>query len=212
MIIMNRFVALLQRIGKRLLDLVGSLLFLGLFWPVFLLIALMVREKIGSPVLFKQKRAGLNGKPFTIYKFRTMTEQKDAEGNLLPDEQRLIPFGEFLRKTSLDEIPEFLNVLKGEMSLVGPRPLLVEYMERYSAEQKRRHLVKPGLTGWAQINGRNKISWDERFELDLWYVDHWNLFLDLKIILITVLKVLKREGISADGYATMPEFKGRTKY
>lgn len=201
---------LINRILKRLLDLGVSLIFLSLFFPVYLVIAIMVRKKIGSPVLFRQERAGLNGKPFTIYKFRTMTEQKDEKGNLLPDEKRLVPFGLFLRRTSLDEIPEFFNVLKGEMSLVGPRPLLVEYMERYSPEQKRRHLVKPGITGWAQVNGRNNISWEEKFEYDLWYVDNWNVLVDLKILFITVLKVFKREGINAEGYATMPEFKGET--
>jgi lipopolysaccharide/colanic/teichoic acid biosynthesis glycosyltransferase len=140
-----------------------------------------------------------------------MNDARDERGNLLPDDKRLVPFGSFLRRTSLDEIPEFINVLKGEMSLVGPRPLLVEYMERYSSEQKRRHLVKPGITGWAQINGRNMVSWDERFIMDLWYVDHWNLFIDLKILLKTVIKVLRREGISAEGHATMPEFRGGSK-
>lgn len=200
----NRF----NKIIKRVFDLCGSLIFLCLFSPVMLILALLVRKKIGSPVIFRQKRIGLNGKPFTIYKFRTMTNELDENGKLLPDEKRLVPFGLFLRRTSLDELPEFLNVLKGEMSLVGPRPLLVEYMERYSPEQKRRHLVKPGITGWAQINGRNLLSWEERFKLDLWYVDHWNLFLDIKILFLTVRKVLSREGISAEGHATMPEFKG----
>ncbi len=210
MTVKKRNFMLINRILKRLLDLGVSLIFLSLFFPVYLVIAIMVRKKIGSPVLFRQERAGLNGKPFTIYKFRTMTEQKDEKGNLLPDEKRLVPFGLFLRRTSLDEIPEFFNVLKGEMSLVGPRPLLVEYMERYSPEQKRRHLVKPGITGWAQVNGRNNISWEEKFEYDLWYVDNWNVLVDLKILFITVLKVFKREGINAEGYATMPEFKGET--
>lgn len=210
MTVKKRNFMLINRILKRLLDLGVSLIFLSLFFPVYLVIAIMVRKKIGSPVLFRQERAGLNGKPFTIYKFRTMTEQKDEKGNLLPDEKRLVPFGLFLRRTSLDEIPEFFNVLKGEMSLVGPRPLLVEYMECYSPEQKRRHLVKPGITGWAQVNGRNNISWEEKFEYDLWYVDNWNVLVDLKILFITVLKVFKREGINAEGYATMPEFKGGT--
>lgn len=210
MTVKKRNFMLINRILKRLLDLGVSLIFLSLFFPVYLVIAIMVRKRIGSPVLFRQERAGLNGKPFTIYKFRTMTEQKDEKGNLLPDEKRLVPFGLFLRRTSLDEIPEFFNVLKGEMSLVGPRPLLVEYMERYSPEQKRRHLVKPGITGWAQVNGRNNISWEEKFEYDLWYVDNWNVLVDLKILFITVLKVFKREGINAEGYATMPEFKGET--
>ncbi len=199
--VVNKFI-------KRLFDLCGSLVFLCLFSPVVLVISLMVRKKIGSPVFFCQERTGLNGKPFTIYKFRTMTEEIDEEGKILPDEQRLVSFGSFLRRTSLDELPEFLNVLKGEMSLVGPRPLLIEYMERYSSEQKRRHKVKPGITGWAQINGRNMISWDERFKMDLWYIDHWNLWLDLKILFSTLLIVFKREGISAEGHATMPEFLG----
>lgn len=207
----NKRYLLLNRILKRLLDFGASIIFLCLFSPVYLIIAILVRKKIGSPVFFRQKRAGLNGKPFTIYKFRTMTNQKDDEGNLLSDEERLVPFGVFLRRTSLDEIPEFFNVLKGEMSLVGPRPLLVEYLERYTPEQKRRHLVKPGITGWAQINGRNMISWEERFYYDLWYVDNWNILVDLKILFITVLKVFKREGINAEGCATMPEFKGGTE-
>ena len=211
MIAKKKHLMLLNRMVKRLLDLGASLFFLCLFSPVYLIISIMVRTKIGSPVLFRQERAGLNGKPFTIYKFRTMTDERDREGNLLPDEKRLVPFGEFLRRTSLDEIPEFFNVLKGEMSLVGPRPLLVEYMGRYSPEQKRRHLVKPGITGWAQINGRNMLAWEERFAYDLWYVDNWNILVDLKILLITVFKVLKREGINAEGCATMPEFKGGTE-
>lgn len=207
----NKKLFLLNRFMKRLFDLCGSIVFLVLAAPLFLLISVLVRKKIGSLVFFRQKRTGLNGKIFSIYKFRTMNDARDERGNLLPDDKRLVPFGSFLRRTSLDEIPEFINVLKGEMSLVGPRPLLVEYMERYSSEQKRRHLVKPGITGWAQINGRNMVSWDERFIMDLWYVDHWNLFIDLKILLKTVIKVLRREGISAEGHATMPEFRGGSK-
>lgn len=207
----NKKLFLLNRFMKRLFDLCGSIVFLVLAAPLLLLISVLVRKKIGSPVFFRQKRTGLNGKIFSIYKFRTMNDARDERGNLLPDDKRLVPFGSFLRRTSLDEIPEFINVLKGEMSLVGPRPLLVEYMERYSSEQKRRHLVKPGITGWAQINGRNMVSWDERFIMDLWYVDHWNLFIDLKILLKTVIKVLRREGISAEGHATMPEFRGGSK-
>jgi lipopolysaccharide/colanic/teichoic acid biosynthesis glycosyltransferase len=163
---------------------------------------------MGRPIFFKQIRPGLRGNPFLIYKFRTMLDLRDENGNLLPDEKRLTKIGKFLRNTSLDELPELWNVLKGDMSLVGPRPLLMEYLGRYTPEQARRHNVKPGITGWAQINGRNAISWDEKFKLDVWYVDNWNIFLDLKIIFITLIKVIKREGISAEGHATMPEFKG----
>ncbi|MGB9792451.1 MAG: sugar transferase [Thermacetogeniaceae bacterium] len=162
-----------------------------------------------GPVLFRQVRPGLHGKPFVIYKFRTMRKAYDEEWRPLPDEQRLTRLGKWLRSTSLDELPELLNVLKGEMSLVGPRPLLMEYLDRYTPEQARRHEVKPGITGWAQVNGRNAISWEEKFRLDVWYVDNWSLWLDLKIILITLWKVLKREGISASGHATMPVFRGQ---
>jgi lipopolysaccharide/colanic/teichoic acid biosynthesis glycosyltransferase len=153
-------------------------------------------------------RPGLHGKPFVMLKFRTMTDQRDANGELLPDDLRLTRFGKWLRSTSLDELPELFNVLKGEMSLVGPRPLLMEYLPRYTPEQARRHEVKPGITGWAQVNGRNALSWEEKFQLDVWYVDHWNLWLDMKILLLTIWKVLKREGISAEGSATMPVFTG----
>ncbi|WP_243028301.1 sugar transferase [Thermus albus] len=193
---------------KRLLDIVGASFALLVFGPLMLYIALRIWMQIGRPVLFRQVRPGLHGKPFVMYKFRTMTQERDAEGRLLPDEKRLTPLGRFLRQYSLDELPEFINVLKGDMSLVGPRPLLMEYLDRYTAEQARRHEVKPGITGWAQVNGRNALSWEEKFRLDVWYVDNWNLLLDLKILLLTLVKVLRREGINAPGHATMPEFRG----
>lgn len=169
---------------------------------------MLIRYFMGSPVVFKQQRPGLNAKPFYIYKFRTMNSKKDEYGELLPDAQRLNGFGRLLRSTSLDELPSLWNVLKGEMSLVGPRPLLMEYVPLYNAEQTRRHLVKPGVTGWAQVNGRNAIGWEEKFNLDVWYVDHQSLWLDLKIIFLTVKKVFFREDISAKGEATMPKFTG----
>jgi len=194
--------------GKRLFDLVLTVPALVLFSPVLVVLALLVRLKLGSPILFRQIRPGLNEKPFNMLKFRTMTNARDKDGNLLPDEQRLTRFGRFLRSTSLDELPEVLNVLKGDMSLVGPRPLLMQYLQRYSPEQARRHEVKPGLTGWAQVNGRNAITWEEKFKLDVWYVDNWSLWLDIKIIAMTIWKILKREGISQPGQATMEEFKG----
>lgn len=193
---------------KRVLDLIGSAIAILAFGPLMLYVAWRVRRELGSPVLFRQVRPGLHGKPFVMYKFRTMTEERDAEGRLLPDEKRLTPFGRFLREYSLDELPEFFNVLRGEMSLVGPRPLLIEYLDRYTPEQARRHEVKPGITGWAQVNGRNGLSWEEKFKLDVWYVDNWSVGLDLKILWLTLVKVLRREGISAPGHATMPEFKG----
>lgn len=193
---------------KRCMDIavsLGGLIFLS---PVLVVLAVLVRRKLGSPVLFRQQRPGLNGKIFTMYKFRTMTDKRDGEGNLLPDEDRLPSFGKFLRSTSLDELPELINVLKGDMSLVGPRPLLVQYLPRYSTFQARRHEVRPGITGWAQVNGRNAISWEEKFSLDVWYVDNASFILDLKILWITVLKIMKREGISQEGQATMSEFSG----
>ncbi|GAA6754968.1 sugar transferase [Thermus thalpophilus] len=193
---------------KRALDVIGASFALLVFGPVMLYIALRIWREMGRPVLFRQVRPGLHGRPFVMYKFRTMTDERDAEGNLLPDEKRLTPLGRFLREHSLDELPEFINVLKGEMSLVGPRPLLMEYLERYTPEQARRHEVKPGITGWAQVNGRNALSWEEKFKLDVWYVDNWTIWLDLKILWLTLVKVLRREGISAPGHATMPEFKG----
>jgi sugar transferase EpsL len=193
---------------KRVVDIVGASVGIILLAPVMLAVALLVLLTMGRPVLFRQQRPGLRGKPFTLYKFRTMRDARSASGELLPDELRLTTFGKWLRSTSLDELPELFNVLKGEMSLVGPRPLLMEYLPRYSPEQARRHEVKPGITGWAQVNGRNALSWEEKFRLDVWYVDHWNLWLDVKILLLTIWKVLKREGISAEGSATMPMFMG----
>lgn len=199
------------RWGKRFLDLALTIPALILLAPLFALLALLVWIKHGSPVLFHQQRPGLHGRPFTMLKFRTMNDARDAQGNLLPDEDRLTPFGQFLRSTSLDELPELLLVLKGDMSLVGPRPLRMNYLNRYTPEQRRRHDVMPGITGWAQMNGRNAISWEERFELDVWYVDHQSLWLDLEIIALTVWKVLKRESTSfPDG--TAYDFKGVLKH
>lgn len=193
---------------KRSFDIAGSLLGLLLLSPVIAIVAWQVRCKLGSPVLFRQTRPGLNGKPFQMVKFRTMKDAVDAEGNPLPDAERLTPFGQFLRSSSLDELPELWNVLKGDMSLVGPRPLLMEYLPLYSPEQYRRHEVRPGVTGWAQVNGRNSLSWDEKFKLDVWYVDNRSLWLDIKILFLTVKKVLVRDGISAEGEATMSRFMG----
>lgn len=193
---------------KRLFDIVGASVGLVFLSPCYILLFVLVIAKLGSPVIFKQRRPGLHGCTFTIYKFRTMTNECDAEGNLLPDEERLTPFGQFLRSTSLDELPELWNVLRGDMSLVGPRPLRVQYLDRYSPEQARRHEVRPGITGWAQVNGRNTTSWSKRFELDVWYVENHSLLLDLQIIVRTLVKVFNRDGITADGHATMPEFMG----
>ena len=193
---------------KRLLDVILASVGLVLLAPFMLFLALLVRLRLGSPVLFSQTRPGLDGKPFTMFKFRTMTDARDGDGNLLPDDQRLPRFGRLLRATSLDELPELWNVLKGDMSLVGPRPLLMEYLPLYTPEQARRNEVRPGITGWAQVNGRNALSWDDRFRLDVWYVDNHSIWLDLKILFLTVKKVLVREGISAEGEATMSKFKG----
>lgn len=196
---------------KRVIDLLGAAL-TGLVLVIPAVgVGAAVWATMGRPILFKQLRSGLHGRPFYLYKFRTMTDARNAGGQLLPDEQRLTRLGRWLRATSLDELPELWNVLKGDMSLVGPRPLLMEYLERYTPEQARRHEVKPGITGWAQVNGRNALSWEEKFRLDVWYVDNWSLWLDLKILFMTVLKVLRREGISAEGYATMPEFMGSAR-
>jgi sugar transferase EpsL len=193
---------------KRGLDLTLTIAALVLLAPIMIVVAVLVRLRLGAPVLFRQQRPGLAGRPFTMYKFRTMTDASDSAGRLLPDAERLTPFGRFLRSTSLDELPELINVLRGEMSLVGPRPLLTAYLERYSPEQMRRHEVRPGITGWAQINGRNAIAWEEKFALDVWYVDHLSLRLDLWIMVLTVWKTVRRDGISPRGHATMPEFDG----
>jgi sugar transferase EpsL len=201
-----------HRYGKRLLDLALTIPVLILLAPLLALLALLVRVKLGSPVFFRQQRPGLHGQPFTILKFRTMTNARDAQGNLLPDADRLTPFGQLLRSTSLDELPELILVLKGDMSLVGPRPLLMRYLDRYTLEQMHRHEAKPGITGWAQINGRNAISWENRFALDVWYVEHQSLWLDLKIIALTGWTILKGEDISQQGHATMPEFMGVSEH
>lgn len=196
---------------KRPMDFILSLIAIIVLAPVFLIVALLVRIKLGSPILFKQQRPGLNEKIFTMYKFRTMTDKKDENGNLLPDSVRLTKFGQFLRSTSLDELPELINIIKGDMSLVGPRPLLVQYLSLYDENQKRRHEVRPGLTGLAQISGRNAISWEEKFNKDIEYVENVYFKYDLKIILLTVKKVFVREGINSDTSATMEHFKGTEK-
>ena len=200
-----------RKFFKRFLDIICSLGFIICFWWLYILVAVLVKKKLGSPVIFKQERPGLNGKIFTMYKFRSMTDAKDKNGNLLSDAERLPRFGQILRSTSLDEIPEFLNVLKGEMSLIGPRPLLVEYLERYNDEQKRRHNVRPGITGWAQVNGRNAISWEQKFKYDVEYVDNVNFLLDVKIVFLTIKKIFIKEGISQEGNATMEKFTGESK-
>ncbi len=194
--------------AKRIFDLLLTLPGLLLISPILLLTAMLVRVFHGSPVIFRHQRPGHRGVPFTLYKFRTMTGARDAAGRLLPDAERITPLGKFLRATSLDELPELFNVLRGEMSLVGPRPLLMQYLDRYTPEQARRHEALPGITGWAQINGRNNVSWEIKFELDVWYVDHWSMRLDLKILALTLIKVLKREGINEPGNATAREFMG----
>lgn len=194
---------------KRAFDIVCSALALLLLWPVLLILYVLVRVKLGSPALFRQQRPGLHGRPFMMVKFRTMLDALDADGNPLPDDVRLTRFGRLLRATSLDELPELWNVLKGDMSLVGPRPLLMEYLPLYSAEQARRHEVRPGITGWAQVNGRNALSWPQKFALDVWYVDNRSLLLDIRILLLTVKKVFVREGISSDGQATTSRFTGK---
>lgn len=193
---------------KRLFDIFASLFALIVLGPLMLVLAWQIRKRMGSPVLFRQVRPGLNGKPFEMVKFRTMRDAFDADGNPLPDSERMTAFGSFLRSSSLDELPELWNVLKGDMSLVGPRPLLMEYLPLYSKEQARRHDVRPGVTGWAQINGRNAISWEEKFKLDVWYVDNKSFWLDCKILMLTVKKVLIRDGISAEGHVTVENFEG----
>lgn len=194
--------------GKRLLDLFLTIPSLILFSPAMGVLSLLVRIKLGSPILFRQQRPGLHAKPFTVYKFRTMRDVRGDAGQPLPDADRLTPFGQFLRATSLDELLELINIIKGDMSLVGPRPLLMQYLGQYTPEQMRRHVVKPGITGWAQVNGRNAITWEQKFALDVWYVDHQSLWLDLKIIVLTIWKILTREGISQPGQATAEKFKG----
>jgi sugar transferase EpsL len=194
--------------GKRFLDVVTSATALLLLNPILALVGFLVRYYVGTPIIFRQLRPGLDGRPFTLYKLRTMSNARGPNGILLPDADRLNRFGRFLRSTSLDELPELYDVLKGDMSLVGPRPLLMQYLDRYTPEQMRRHEMRPGITGWAQINGRNALTWEQKFELDVWYVDHVSVWLDAKIIALTVWKIVKREGISQPGQATAEEFKG----
>ncbi|MBS4179149.1 sugar transferase [Lederbergia citrea] len=193
---------------KRLFDFIFACIFLIFFSPIILFTALCVKVKLGSPILFKQKRPGLHGRPFYLYKFRTMIDEMDDTGNPLPDDVRLTVFGSFLRKYSLDELPQLMNVIKGDLSLVGPRPLLMEYLPLYTEEQSKRHLVKPGITGWAQVNGRNAISWEEKFKLDVWYVNNKTILLDIKILLLTINKVIHSEGINQPGNATIDDFNG----
>ena len=193
---------------KRILDFIISLIAILLLSPLILITALLINIKLGSPVIFKQSRPGLNGEVFQVYKFRTMIDLRDEHGELLPDSVRLTPFGQLLRKLSLDELPQLYNVLKGDMSFVGPRPLLVEYLPLYNEKQARRHEVRPGITGWAQVNGRNAISWEQKFDYDVWYVENQSLYLDLKILFLTVKKVFISEGISQQGHATIEKFKG----
>ncbi|MFC0269956.1 sugar transferase [Metabacillus herbersteinensis] len=196
---------------KRSFDLLVSLFLLTLLSPIMFILAFLVRSNLGSPIIFKQQRPGLNGQPFYFYKFRSMTDKKDYNGQLLPDNIRLTTFGKFLRKYSLDEFPQLINVVKGDISLVGPRPLLMEYLPLYTKDQYKRHQVRPGITGWAQINGRNAISWEEKFKLDIWYIENQSFFLDLKILFLTIRKVIKSEGIKHVDHATMPIFRGSLK-
>lgn len=193
---------------KRLFDFIVALSAFVMLLPIIVIVAILIRTKLGSPILFTQNRPGLHGKVFKMMKFRSMLDAKDKHGNLLPDNERMTKFGAFLRSTSLDELPGLFNVLKGDMSLVGPRPLLVQYLPLYNSEQAKRHNVRPGITGWAQVNGRNAIGWDEKFKLDVWYVENQSFLLDMKILLLTVKKVFIREGISADGHVTIEPFKG----
>ena len=198
----------MSSLAKRLIDILGASIGLLLLSPVILVTALLVRVKLGSPIMFRQKRPGLHGDLFQLMKFRSMTDQSGSNGQLLSDEQRVTPVGKLIRRTSLDELPTLLNVLRGDLSLVGPRPLLPDYLPLYDSEQSRRHEVKPGVTGWAQVNGRNAISWEEKFQLDVWYVDNWSLWLDIKILFMTVAKVFKQEGINASDAKTPPRFMG----
>lgn len=197
---------------KRIVDFCGAFMALVLLSPVIILISILVRSRLGTPIFFRQVRPGMNGVPFEMVKFRTMTDQRGSDGALLPDSQRLTRLGEWLRSTSLDELPELFNVLKGEMSLVGPRPLLMDYLPLYNSHQARRHEIRPGITGWAQTNGRNALSWDEKFELDVWYVDNASFLLDLKILVLTVWKVLRRDGVVKEGCATTDYFGGNSDH
>lgn len=198
-------------VSKRIFDILVAAILLLIVAPILLVVAILVRVYQGKPVLFGQKRPGYKGQPFQIYKFRTMIDACAFDGTLLPDEERLTLLGRFLRATSVDELPELFNVMRGEMSLVGPRPLLLQYLERYSPGQARRHDVLPGITGWAQVNGRNELDWEDKFRLDVWYVDNWSFWLDIKILFLTFWKVIKREGISQSGHATAEEFMGNKK-
>jgi lipopolysaccharide/colanic/teichoic acid biosynthesis glycosyltransferase len=200
----------MAKLLKQVCDLAFALLLLILVSPIIAIVALLIYLEMGSPIFFHQPRPGKDGRIFHFYKFRTMSNSVDANGQLLSDAQRLTSLGKFLRQSSIDELPQLLNVIKGDMSFVGPRPLLVEYLSRYTTEQSRRHLVRPGITGWAQVNGRNSLSWEEKFGLDVWYVEHWNLLLDLRILLLTVVKVVKRDGISHANHVTMEKFQGST--
>ena len=202
---MNNFY---RRWGKRPFDIIASSFILLISLPIYAILSILIYTKLGHPILFRQQRPGLHSKPFTILKFRTMTDGRDADGNLLSDAERLTTFGRFLRNSSLDELPELLNVLKGEMSLVGPRPLLMHYLALYTPEQNRRHDLRPGITGWAQINGRNALAWEEKFKMDVWYVDNNTFWLDIKIILQTIIKTVKRDDISQEGQATVIYFTG----
>ena len=193
---------------KRFFDILLAIILIILFSPFYIIVAVLILVKMGRPILFRQKRPGYKEKIFGIYKFRTMTNEKDEEGNLLPDNQRLVGIGKFIRSTSLDELPQLFNVLNGDMSFVGPRPLLIEYLPLYNERQKKRHNVKPGITGWAQVNGRNAISWEQKFEYDVWYVEHQSFWLDIKILWMTFLKVVKRSDISSDSSVTMEKFEG----
>jgi lipopolysaccharide/colanic/teichoic acid biosynthesis glycosyltransferase len=207
-LVSNNFLIKFTKFIKYTCDRIVAAIAILIFSPLILIVAIAIHFNMGSPVIFTQPRPGKNSRIFTFYKFRTMTDARDAEGKLLPDGDRITPFGEWLRQTSLDELPQLLNILKGDMSFIGPRPLIVEYLDRYTPEQARRHEVLPGVTGLAQINGRNAISWEEKFKLDVWYVDNWNLWLDFKILFLTFFKVLQQEGITQEGYATSEEFKG----
>jgi len=203
---MKRNMHSFQQALKRTIDILVSTLILALVWPLMLCIGLLIRWKMGAPIFFRQERPKKHGEPFTFYKFRTMTDARMPDGTILPDEVRITPLGKFLRRWSMDELPQLWNVLRGDMSMVGPRPLLMEYLDFYTPEEARRHEVRPGITGWAQIHGRNAITWEEKFAMDTWYVDNWSLGLDMQILWITVMKVFRQEGISAPDHATMPKF------